>query len=115
MKVSFPFSRKIKFQFHERSPQRRLGQEKRMDARENSSLKKNGGVGVGSRVKVPQSQTKQNRKRNNFISFILKRRSKIYSRDREHNHRLLGQRNSAPAEFSGVGTRSDGKKGKQWF
>lgn len=57
---------------------------------------------------------KENKKRNRFISFILKRRSKIIL-ETGSIIRLLGQRNSAPAEFPGWGRRGDGKKGKQWF
>ena len=65
--------------------------------------------------KVPMVSDKEDKKKNNFISFILKRRSKIIL-ETGNIIRLLGQKNSLPLHSSrGKGTGAEGKKGKQWF
>ena len=58
----------------------------------------------GGQSEGPTVSDKENRKRNNFISFILKRRSKIIL-ETGSIIRLLGQRNSAPADVPGVGDK----------
>ena len=61
--------------------------------------KRGGGQSEGCTV-----SDKENKKKNRFISFILKRRSKIIL-ETGSIIRLLGQTNSYPAEFPGVGDK----------